>query len=84
MIYRKSTKRNKKELLQKYEEYDFININIEPSINTLIDYLNKIYKDIKKYFKSLKEFVNRNFDKIIIMVHSLLGIDDEYYHSILS
>ncbi|WP_400245599.1 bacteriophage abortive infection AbiH family protein [Niallia sp. JL1B1071] len=74
----------KKDLEGQYGDDDFYTVSIEPGIDNLIDFCNVATKDIKKNYEALKNFIIQNeINQVIIMGHSIMGVDKAYYNDII-
>lgn len=68
-----------------YSNDDFYSVTFAPAINSLAGFVAAAYKNIEANFASLQSFLGKcgSIDEVVIMGHSLLGIDDQYYSDIL-
>ncbi|GLB26555.1 hypothetical protein LXJ15735_27960 [Lacrimispora xylanolytica] len=58
--------------------------NVEELKYDLIGFCNKSYKDITYNYSKLKDFIkDKKVDKVIIMGHSMMGVDLKYYENII-
>lgn len=74
----------REELITSFEHDDFYSVSIEPAINGLIHFCEAGAKDIEKNYEYLKKFIeNKQIDEIIVMGHSILGVDKAYYSDII-
>lgn len=72
------------ELTTKFEHDEFYSVSIEPAINRLVSFCEAGAKDIKKNYDTLDEFIReKQIEEIVIMGHSLLGVDESYYSDII-
>ncbi|OZI12573.1 hypothetical protein CEW92_05240 [Bacillaceae bacterium SAS-127] len=74
----------KEDLEKRYGDDDFYSVSIEPGIANLIDFCNVATKDIKRNYEYLKKYIIQNeIDQVIIMGHSIMGVDNDYYNDII-
>lgn len=66
-------------LSKSYENDEFYNVSIKPGISQIIGFCKASTKDIKKNYSNLESFINKEIDEVIVMGHSLMGIDFDYY-----
>lgn len=74
----------KRELLKKCGQ-DEVNLkSIKAAIDHIIEFSNASAKDLKKNYSKLREFINnKNIDEVVVMGHSILGVDISYYEEII-
>ncbi len=74
----------KNELEKKYGQDDFYSVSIKPGISHIIKFCDASSKSLQKNFEALKLFISdKNIDEVIIMGHSILGVDKSYYSEII-
>lgn len=74
----------RKDIEGQYGDNDFYTVSIEPGIDNLIDFCNAATKDIKRNYDALKKFIiQKDINQVIIMGHSIMGVDNAYYIDII-
>lgn len=74
----------KQELVKSFEHDDFYSVSIEPAINKLVAFCEAGAKDIERNYEPLKKFTeDKQIDQIVVMGHSILGVDKAYYSDII-
>lgn len=74
----------KKNIEKTYSDNRFYVVSIEPAVNRLIEFCNATFKDLKSNYELLNDFVSSNdFDEVVIMGHSIMGVDLDYYTDII-
>ncbi|MFA7109063.1 MAG: bacteriophage abortive infection AbiH family protein [Sphaerochaetaceae bacterium] len=67
-----------------YGRDDYYTVSIEPGVNEIISYCDVASKKINNNYEPLKRFISRgNIDELIIMGHSIIGLDYPYYRDII-
>ena len=74
----------KQELVRSFEHDDFYSVSIEPAINKLVAFCEAGAKDIERNYEPLKRFtMDKQVDQIVVMGHSIFGVDKAYYSDII-
>lgn len=74
----------KLEMKNKYGEDDFYSVSIEPAIEHIIGFCDAASKILEKNYKTLRDFISeKNIQEIIIMGHSIMGVDYPYYSDVI-
>lgn len=74
----------KLELQKRFSYYDFFSVSIEPAIEHIIGFCDAASKNIKKNYKTLRDFISgKNINEVIIMGHSIMGVDFPYYSDVI-
>ena len=75
---------NPDNLKKQHQNDEFYKVVYEPAVETMYGYARNVYKDIEKNTGILSSFVNsyENIDEVIVMGHTLLGIDNFYYEEV--
>lgn len=74
----------KTELEDKYGQDDFYSVSIEPAISHLISFCNATSKNLDENYEALNLFIRtKNIDEVVIMGHSIMGVDNAYYSDVI-
>lgn len=74
----------KKEMERIYGQDDFYGASIEPGIYHIIEFCKVASKNLEMNYDSLNNFITDNdIDEVIVMGHSLIGVDYPYYADII-
>lgn len=73
------------ELVQKYKDGEFYSIVHDSAITTMKKYAANAFKDIDANIGHLDGFVRSrgSISEVVIMGHTLMGIDDSYYDRVI-
>ena len=73
-----------KQLTTSFEHDNFYSASIEPAIKRVVDFCEAGAKNIEKNYVPLDKFIrNKQIEEVVIMGHSMLGIDKAYYSDII-
>jgi len=73
----------RQELVKSFEHDDFYSVSIEPAINRLVAFCDAGAKNIVKNYEPTRKFTeNKDIDQVVVMGHSILGVDKAYYSDI--
>ena len=71
-------------LENKYCDDDFYGVSIKPGIDKIIQYCDAASKTLKQNYNKLYSFISlNNIDEVIVMGHSYVGIDFDYYNDVI-
>ena len=74
----------KAEMERKYGQDDFYGASIEPGIYNIIEFCKVASKNLEMNYDSLNNFINNNvIEEVVVMGHSLIGVDCPYYADII-
>ena len=74
----------KEEMERKYGQDDFYGASIEPGIYHIIEFCKFASKNLEMNYDSLNNFINNNvIEEVVVMGHSLIGVDCPYYADII-
>lgn len=74
----------KAEMERKYGQDDFYGASIEPGIYNIIEFCKVASKNLEMNYDSLNNFINNNvIEEVVVMGHSLIGVDCPYYVDII-
>jgi len=77
-------KRVEEALKTQYEDDEFYGASLEPGINNIIDFCKAASKNLKENYQILSDFINNGeIDEVVVMGHSILGVDYPYYSDII-
>ena len=74
----------KAEMERKYGQDDFYGASIEPGIYNIIEFCKVASKNLEMNYDSMNNFItNDDIDEVVVMGHSLIGVDYPYYADII-
>lgn len=73
----------KKDMEKKYKFDEFYYASIEPGIRNVIRFCDATSKNISKNYDPLKSFINKDIEEVIVMGHSIMGVDFPYYSDVI-
>lgn len=74
----------KGEMERKYGQDDFYGASIEPGVYNIIEFCKVASKNLEMNYDALKNFINnKDIEKVVVMGHSLIGVDCPYYADII-
>lgn len=73
----------RRDLKRQYSGDEFYNAVIEPAIGSMAQYAGNAFKNLGSNMGRLSDFITSAgmVDEVVIMGHSFMGIDNEYYRS---
>ncbi|MCL2610111.1 MAG: bacteriophage abortive infection AbiH family protein [Defluviitaleaceae bacterium] len=72
------------DLKSQYQQDDFYEVSLKTGVDSIVGFCNAASKNLERNYPTLKNFLSeRPIDEVIVMGHSIMGVDLSYYSDII-